>query len=151
MEFPILFSDNLKLRAVSLKDSLELEEIIPSDKNISVEIFICQLQNGFEKGEMINWGIIYNDELIGTCGYYRGFEDGVAEIGYIMRKAFQKRGLMIEALSEITRFAFEKLQINSIIAFTKEENIDSVSLLLKLGFVKTNIIDETERKFELLP
>lgn len=103
----------------------------------------------FREQRGITWALVLEGRLIGTCGYYRGFEDRWGEIGYVMHPAFRRQGYMEEALRAIIAFGFDKLGLDGIGAFTSEQNTASVALLEKLGFSRTGETVGDDRKFEL--
>jgi ribosomal-protein-alanine N-acetyltransferase len=89
--------------------------------------------------EGINFGITIknSDELIGTIGLFNfKKEHHRCEIGYLLNPAFHRQGIMNEAIKEVLRFGFEKLQLHSIEAVIDPKNIASVSILEKNNFVK---------------
>jgi len=53
-----------------------------------------------------------------------------------MIERFEGNGYMSEALSEVLRIGFEELNLKKIEAFTSKENIRSVRLLERHGFIK---------------
>lgn len=79
-----------------------------------------------------------NHNKIGTCGFhYWNKENGSVEVGYDLQKIYWNKGIMTEALQAIIQFAKEELHVKYIDAHIYPENIRSVSLALKLGFMKS--------------
>jgi [ribosomal protein S5]-alanine N-acetyltransferase len=73
------------------------------------------------------------EEKIGICGLYdraglKGFD-----IGFAFLPPFEKQGYAFESAQVIRDAAFNQLGIKEISAITKEANIDSQKLLIKLG------------------
>ncbi len=64
------------------------------------------------------------------------------ELSYIFDYDYWKHGYCIEACRKLIHIAFEELNIERIIAHSKEENIDSIKVLEKLGFSSVGVKDE---------
>ena len=92
----------------------------------------------YQKGHSIHWGIINNDnnQIIGTCGYYRGFEQETGELGCVLLPQFRRRGLMKEALTLAIEFGIHTIQLHRIRAVTNSLNHPAIKLLESLNFVK---------------
>lgn len=80
-----------------------------------------------------------NNKKIGTCGFHcLDKENNSIEIGYDLQPDFWKKGYMSEAIEEMIDYARKNLQINKIKACIAEHNTNSIKLITKLGFIKTN-------------
>lgn len=75
--------------------------------------------------------------VVGRCGLHNWNPDHHrAEIGYVMTvESFKQQGLMSEALEAIIRYGFSELHLNRIEAIVAPDNIPSLRLLEKNGFV----------------
>lgn len=85
--------------------------------------------------------LLSTGEIIGRAGLSmrEGFED--PELGFVIGKKWQKKGIAFEVCEAILKYGLEELHFNKILAFTDSENAASVCLLKKLGFFnKGNII-----------
>lgn len=104
----------------------------------------------YQSGESIHWGIIdkKTNQIVGTCGYYRGFENGSGELGCILIDQFQGKGFMTKALRLATDFGFESMKLKKVWAATSSENIRAQKLLARVGFQKIDEID-SEITFEI--
>lgn len=73
-------------------------------------------------------------EVIGRAGI--DIRDGfqIPEIGFIIGKSWQKRGLAFEVCTAILKYAKEDLQLDEIQAFVHPKNKASIQLCKKLGF-----------------
>jgi [ribosomal protein S5]-alanine N-acetyltransferase len=149
--FPVLKTERLLLREITVQDAEDIfhtrsdEEVMKyyghyPYKDISEALDMIELiRNGFANKEGIRWGIAFHDsdKLIGTGGVWRILKEHLrGEIGYELSREFWKQGIMYEALSAITDFAFAKMNLHSIEANLDPENTGSVKLLEKLRFVK---------------
>lgn len=86
-----------------------------------------------------------DNALIG-CGGLKGKPDeaGMAEIGYEIASAYERKGLATEAAKGLAEFAFSHSQVNSVQAHTLARENASNKILKKLGmrFVKELHDDE---------
>jgi [ribosomal protein S5]-alanine N-acetyltransferase len=76
-------------------------------------------------------------EAIGCIGLRLGSDvhRKTAELGYWLGEPFWGRGIMSEAVSEFTRWAFEAFELQRIFAEPFENNAASARVLEKAGFV----------------
>jgi hypothetical protein len=51
----------------------------------------------------IHWGIAENvtNKIIGTCGYYRGFDKGGGELGFVLSAQYRGKGFMTSSISSV--------------------------------------------------
>ncbi|WP_282073688.1 GNAT family N-acetyltransferase [Polaribacter atrinae] len=159
--FPVLETDRLTLRAINLEDAKaifglrankEVNKYIQREslKNLSeARAFIDQTSNLVADNEGIFWVLESKNssELLGTIGL-RNFDvaENYAEIGYEIHPDYQERGYMTEAFEEVIEYAFEKMELNTIEAFTHKNNLASITLLHKLDFDLQ--VDRTDEGFE---
>ena len=156
--FPVLETDRLTLRAINLEDAKavfglrankEVNKYIQREslKNLSeARAFIDQATNLVADNKGIFWVIESKNsaELLGTIGL-RNFDvaENYAEIGYEIHPDYQERGYMTEAFEEVLEYAFEKMELKTIEAFTHKNNLASITLLHKLDFdLQTDRTDE---------
>lgn len=93
-------------------------------------------------GDTIQFVIIEKQSarVIGTCLLFRYNKDnGRAELGYVMGRAFWKMGYTHEALSGLISYAFQFYNIRRLHAEVEPENIASNQLLFKLGFTREGL------------
>lgn len=84
-----------------------------------------------------NYTVIRKSDKIkmGSCGLYdREGLDGV-DIGFAFLPQFEGQGYGFEAASEVLKMAFEKFNLDKVVAITVKSNLVSQSLLKKLGLV----------------
>ena len=142
MEYPIIKTERLTLRELTLEDSPELF-VHFSDPEVTRFMDIDPLKDEQEAKNIINWhfkdsgcrwGMFKDGELIGTCGYHR-LQNNQAEMGYDLGKAYWGQGYMKESLEAIIDFGFSTMALGMIEAEVEPENDRSIGLLKKLGFV----------------
>ncbi len=80
-------------------------------------------------------------EIIGRCGLQPVADEdsplGRIELGYLIAPGFRGQGYGFEACRAILDYAFDRLELDEVYAVIDEENIPSVMLARKLGFVKS--------------
>lgn len=156
--FPTVSNENITLRNITSADMPALVEISFYDavKATTVEI-AAEMQNKINQdyiaGNSIHWGIAENstNKIVGTCGYYRGFENNGGELGCILLSESQGKGYMTQALSLAIDFGLQQIGLDRIWAVTNRDNHRAVQLLERLDFKKTNNneLEENEVEYEL--
>ena len=125
--FPVIKTERLTLRQLSVNDDKEVFAL-RSDKQVNKYLdrqpsntiedarkFIHKIAETVTQNEGIYWAITLtnNDHLVGTiCLFNFSNENTRAEIGYELLPAFQRQGIMQEAISKVIAFIVEKYLIN---------------------------------------
>ena len=148
--FPVLSTVRLHLRKLSeadtrdilyLRSNDEVNAFIVREKLVNEEgahDFIQKINMDIRNNKCLYWGICMGEHarLIGTiCLWNLSAEKASGEIGYELHPAFQKKGIMHEAVAAVLRYAFRTLGLETIEAFTHHENEASKLLLERSGFV----------------
>lgn len=148
--FPVIHTDRLILRRLAVADAAGLfwirtHPVVLRYTNMAVhqnvaetEAYIKQILQNEANGKAIMWAIALKDtsELVGTICYWNiEPENDRAEIGYILHPGRHGKGLMGEAVSAIITYGFNEMKLNTIVADLHAENIASVKLLKRRGFV----------------
>lgn len=149
--FPVLTTERLTLRQIRESDKNELFYMRshpglmhfvprPLAQNVDDAVTLINLiTENTEKNEAINFAVTITgeDKLIGMCGYHRIQKEHFrAEIGYMLHHDYHGKKVMEEAVNRIVRFGFEDMKLHSIEAVISPENIPSIKLIEKCGFVK---------------
>jgi ribosomal-protein-alanine N-acetyltransferase len=68
----------------------------------------------------LHWGIclMATGEIVGSCGFYRGFSDTIGEIGYLLKGVHRGYGFMTEAVRCVTDFGLRQIGLKQIVAYT---------------------------------
>jgi ribosomal-protein-alanine N-acetyltransferase len=148
--FPRLTTNRLQLRGLKKKDAGEIL-ILRSDERVNkfldrpkavtindAKNFIEKILSAVKSNQSIYWAITLKDAdtLIGTiCMWNISLENNMAEMGYELHPGFQGKGLMQEAISAVTDYGFNKMDLQVITASTHPGNLKSIKLLLKNNFV----------------
>lgn len=99
----------------------------PKDKNMVMRI-VENMVRDFEKHYTYIWVITQkkDDKPIGRIHLFNfSNENKCAEIGYFLDKKYWNKGIMTSCVNSITKFAFEHLEIERIIARMAVDNIGS--------------------------
>lgn len=154
--FPVLRNDVVTLRNVLDSDLPELMEICFYDGKKAGSLEEAREMQGkinvnYQDGDTIHWAIVDNklNQVVGTCGYYRGFANGAGELGCVLLPAFRGRNKMTPALQSAIEFGLKTMQLQRIWAATSEQNIPAIKLLERLGFQKTADLEEQHVEFEM--
>lgn len=147
--FPILTTERLNLRCISendaelltlLRSNTEVNKYLDRPKTTTLDesqIFIQKILRGVVEKSNYYWIITLKGEemLIGAICFWNFSEDKkTVEIGYELLPQFQGKGIMHEAILSVIEFGFKDLGLIRITAFPKEKNLQSIKLLVKVGF-----------------
>ncbi|WP_049945617.1 GNAT family N-acetyltransferase [Butyrivibrio sp. LC3010] len=92
------------------------------------------------------WTVVRKEDgaIIGRAGFSirSGFND--VELGFLIGTEYQRQGYAFEVCSAIIRYGREILQFEKMQTFVKAENLVSIHLCEKLGFVKVEEVDIEE-------
>ena len=157
--FPLLTTPRFILRALTQEDSpnifvLRTDDSVnqylnrPKAKTMEdVRQFIDRITAGLEKDESILWAIEFKETpgLAGTiCLWNISWEDARAEIGYELLPQHHGRGIMQEVMPVVLEYGFGVMGVRVIVAGLSPDNVRSVRLLEKQGFVKDTAVTESE-------
>lgn len=149
--FPVLETERLVLRNLTNNDLEDVFDIRsnpvtmqyiprPVAKTKEDAQAVIDMITGFTTAnERINWAITEkgNDKLIGIIGYVNlKPESHRAEVGYVLNIDHLRRGIMYEALQAVLDYGFNTIELHTIEAIICTDNIASVQLAEKSGFVR---------------
>lgn len=157
--FPELRTTQFKLRQLNRGDAEKIFKI-RSNKDVAKYLnrplattlndalgFIEKINEGINRNELIYWGISLKDssEIIGTITLWQISEDGFkAEIGFELLPKFQGAGVMKEVVEEVIRFAFDEMQLSVVEGEVDSNNIKSIKLMERFGFVIERSLEKTD-------
>lgn len=149
--YPVLTTERLVLRRMSADDAPEMF-FLRSDAGVlkyidreparSVEeaaAFIEMVNKNSDTNEAINWAITHKDspKLIGNiCFWNVQKEHYRTELGYVLHPGWQGKGIMAEAVQAVLHYGFHTMKLHSVEANVHPENIASVWVLERQGFVR---------------
>jgi [ribosomal protein S5]-alanine N-acetyltransferase len=158
--FPVLTTPRLILREITPGDTEDFlamnsdtevlkYDVDPPLKNRAEALTIIEdIHQHFLNMESITWGVCLKEEnrLIGTMGFYfEGHAYFKADLGYRLARPNWRKGIATEAVRAMMRFAFETLCVHRINVDTRMDNLGSVQLMQKLGFVHEGVRRECGR------
>ena len=146
-ELDELETPRLKLRKLAFADAAQLV-LLRSDERVNRYLDRPATTTHEEALQFINkilaassyyWALTLKNEtmLIGTvCLWNHDREKSIVEIGYELLPGFHGEGLMTEALQAVIVYNSTVLQFETILATLHMENIPSIKLLEKNGFIR---------------
>jgi len=154
--FPEITSDIIVLRQIQAEDIIHIVDISFYNAQPAVNLEEAlhmqqQINNDYLNGNSIHWGIANSitNEIIGTCGYYRGLDMGTGELGCVLKKDFRGKGYMTLAMKLVIEFGLNIIQLNNILAQTSIENNKAIMLLERLNFKKIRELSSGEVEYQL--
>ncbi len=161
IEFPILTTPRLTLRALSERDAPALLAITHDEEVMryygmepfeALDEALEEISWGldmFRGGQGIRWAISLrgDDAYIGDLGIYNHNEQHArAEVGYKLARPYWRQGLMSEALSAVVGYGFGRMALNRVEALVDPRNTASWAMLEKLGFRREGILRDYEHE-----
>ncbi|PHR61695.1 MAG: 30S ribosomal protein S5 alanine N-acetyltransferase [Robiginitomaculum sp.] len=82
-----------------------------------------------------------DDSLVGACNitFVKRGSQMSCNIGYWIGEEYSRNGFARASVRAILRFAFEDIGLHRVEAAVREDNIASIQLLEKLGFIKEGV------------
>lgn len=168
-EFPILETERLILRRMTISDKLDIFAMQSdpkmsehSDSQPALDIketiaYIEKMEAGVDDGKWLIWAMEdkLTKKVIGTiCIWDFSNDKRTAELGYGIIPETRGKGLMKEALSAVVSYGFNTLKMDFLDAYTEENNQPSIKLLHRCGFEEVDrVVDEgfyTDRDFVMV-
>lgn len=103
-----------------------------AEKYIQGRIIQSYTENGFGMYAMI---LKEHNVIIGTCGLIKRPGLDNVDIGFAILPAFEGKGYTYEAAEVVMQFAKSTLKFSIIAAITTADNLGSIKIIKKLGFV----------------
>ena len=155
-KFPTLSTEKIMLKEILISDIPDIVEIMFYDgkqaENVKQALEMQErINQDYRNGNSIHWGIVNRatNKIMGTCGYYRGFETGTGELGCVLLPIFRGQGIMANALKLAIGFGLNKIKLNRIVAITNKQNHSAIKLFDRLNFTKIDDLQDEEIKFEV--
>jgi len=155
--FPILETENLFLRRMSLTDSQDIFSIRadprmhtytdtkPDETITETETYINKMLTGVDANKWIIWAVEHklSRKVIGSISIWNiDVGNFSGELGYGIMPDYQGKGLMKEALLRVIDYGFRSMRLHVLLAYTEENNLHSKKLLQRCGFRFAGQIDE---------
>ncbi|WP_035567188.1 GNAT family N-acetyltransferase [Hymenobacter sp. IS2118] len=139
--YPQLSDDTVLLRQIAPHEVAQLIDIsfydaVAATTQAQAAAMLARIDEDYRAGNTIHWGIeaIATHQLVGTCGYYRGFEQEQGELGCVLLAPFRGRGYMARALQLAVAFGKTELALQRIVSITGNNNFPAIRLLQGLNF-----------------
>jgi RimJ/RimL family protein N-acetyltransferase len=154
---PIITTPRLVLRWISEDDIDNLYEIfsnsevmrywstVPLPNQAAAAELQREIAEGNESEKMFKWGLALRDSniVIGTTTLFNlNLDNGRAELGYAMGRAYWGKGYMNEALKAFVSHAFEVMGLRRLEADVDPRNAASIRTLERLGFQREGFLRE---------
>jgi [ribosomal protein S5]-alanine N-acetyltransferase len=154
---PIINTPRLVLRWISEDDVNGLYEIfsdpqvmrywstVPLPNREAAAELQREIAEGNLSERMFKWGIALreSDTIIGTTTLFNlSLDNGRAELGYAMARAYWGKGYMNEALQALVAHAFEVMELRRLEADVDPRNAASIRTLERLGFQREGFLRE---------
>lgn len=146
------------IRNTYLNDRSELERLISKNSNqdlfwtvdIDSDLNTLLAQNITYETPNQTYCIIMGDNLIGFVHFYN-YDEITKKVfmGYLLDKDYQKKGIMLNVCFEVIPMVFEKYTVKEINVITSKENVQSKSLIKKIGFQQFEQFYIKDKEFEL--
>lgn len=148
-EPPLLTTARLRLRALRDDDDAALFAIFSdaetmrywsSPPHLSIDVtraLVADVRARGVAGKGYEWAITDagSDVAIGKIGHWQWQEKhSRSEVGFILRRDHWRRGLAVEALTEVVRYGVTTLGLHSIEAQLDAANLASARTLERVGF-----------------
>jgi len=146
---PTFDTNRLLLRKIELNDLDDIFEFssdpevahhmtweVNRSKEETFNNFVSVVVENDKKGQSGDWAIILkeNKKVIGTCSFIDwSNEHSNAEIGYVLNRNYWGKGFATEAIKELIKFGFEKIDLKRIQGRCDIDNIGSEKVMLKIG------------------
>lgn len=153
--FPIITGDKISLRQIQTSDIKDLIEIsfydsIQATTLLQATEMQAKINKDYNDGNSIHWGIADNitNNMIGTCGYYRGLDKGAGELGCVLLPLYRGQGFMTTAMQLAMDFGINNIGLKRVWAITTKQNIKAIKLLKRLNFIKISDLQDDEIEYE---
>lgn len=81
--------------------------------------------------------------VVGSCGFHNWIKEHArSEIGYEIHLPYQGNGYIREAIKAVLRFGFSEMGLNRVEALVAPDNLRSIQILEKNGFIQEGILRE---------
>jgi [ribosomal protein S5]-alanine N-acetyltransferase len=124
-----------------------LEFIEVPIKTLEEEEYFLRLNEAKRKANFEhNYSILFYGKLVGACGIrIDQHRPWVGEIGYLIDKDYQGKGIATEAVRQLEKVGFEKLDLQRITILMDTRNFASERVAQKCGYEKEGIMKKVHR------
>ncbi len=152
----VYFQSDLKLRPLHISDAERLLEILAADPSIRDKVTVAsrfhtpediaiEIELSTTDPGLIRYTLLRGANPIGIVSLWRdaGYFGTTPQpddygFGYFLDPAERGKGLVVSAVQSLMAVIAENLLVNSFIAFSVDQNVESIAVLTKLGFQPTD-------------
>lgn len=149
MKTPILETERVILRPLSVEDAQDIYERWTSDDRVSKYVRWCthssvedtrgwlkMVEENMQSDASYDWGFYLKDEnyLFGSGGIFYHEDENCYEVGYNIMYKYWNQGYTTEIVKAILEFAKSELGIKEFVAWHANKNPASGAVLKKCGF-----------------
>ncbi|MCD0479397.1 GNAT family N-acetyltransferase [Chryseobacterium sp. LC2016-29] len=156
-KFPEIDSETIILREIQdddIKDVVEISfyDAMPALTVEKAKEMQNRINQDYQNGSSIHWGIAnkQTNQIMGTLGYYRGFDNRIGELGCVLKPEFHGKGFMTTAMKMAAEFGLNNIGLTKVIAITDRQNNSAIKLFNRVGFVKTRDLEENEIEYQFV-
>jgi len=156
-DFPTIIGENIILRKIEPADVFDIIPISYYDAVAAVSITEAiamqdKINADYDKGDSIHWGIAdkVSNKIVGTCGYYRGLDQGVGELGCVLLPQYYGKGYMTQAIKLAVQFGLETIKLARVGAITSNDNEGAIKLMKRLNFIKVADLPGNEIEYQYI-
>lgn len=154
--YPSISDEKIALRQILTSDIQDVIEIsfydsIPAKTIEEATEMQNKINKDYETGNSIHWGIVdkMTNNMVGTCGYYRGLDKGIGELGCVLLPQYRGQGYMSHAMQLAINFGLNTIGLKRVKAITTKQNDKAIKLLDRLNFIKIAHLQDGEIEYEL--
>ncbi len=133
-----IYTERLKIIETSVED---IDLILKMDKQEVAQKYLGGIKDKSRDERLVflskkknSLTVLLDDIRIGFIGLK--IIDDKAEISYIFDSDYTGKGYCSEVVKELVNIAFNKLNLNKLYAYSNEDNVASIKVLTKNGFIK---------------
>lgn len=130
---------------IYLANNNEMQALIDKTENGELKNAYKEMLDGAKSNPKYKefyamWFIeLHSGEHVGEM-CFKGLKNGECEIGYGICERFQHKGYGTESVNALTGWVLSLNNVRRVIAEVEENNIYSIKLLEKVGFLKTMVL-----------
>ncbi|MDE5416284.1 GNAT family N-acetyltransferase [Alkalihalobacterium chitinilyticum] len=158
-EIPTLETENYFLRGMTNEDVTDLFAFMSNSETMKfitphpvkseheLQATIETSLENFREEKEIPWVIIHkqSDEIVGMFRFHKlNLWHKKTEMGVVIRRDFQRRGVMSEILASVLPYGFNTLGLNRIVGDIFAKNKGSEKLLMNYGFKREGTLRQTD-------
>ena len=148
----MIITERMKVYPISIE---KMKEIVEIEKNEILKMAYKEMLEGcLNYPEKYIWHTLWfmelinsENEIVGNLSFKGITENGIVEIGYGIKKEYENKGYMTEAVRAVVKWASEQPVVKQIEAEAEEGNFASIRVLEKSNFVPNGKVGQEGIRF----